>query len=458
MNLTLKTKILLLTVLPLVALTLAITWITQRQAQQLAHQQISMLEESIMAQKRQALRDYVSLAMTSITPILEEMEFGLEQSRAEYEVKRILGNLTYENDGYFFVYNQRGVNLVHPVQPELVGRDLFHFQDPDGVYVIRGLLDKAASGGGFFRYTWNKPSLSGERHKLAYVVNIPKLNWMMGTGLYVDDIADQTQVLREKIDTNVRQTFLTASVLLIVSLVLIIIIVVVINIHATQLADERLKELAQRSVTFQVMQRRNVARELHDGINQMLVSAKLRLNLVNKMWPQDDAKDHLAKATDMLDRSIQEVRQLSHDMRPVVLDDIGLEPALHSLMDDLTESSDIHVKRRIRLPEERLPDAIEMTLYRLVQESITNVRKHAKATQVTLKISHTPDSVTVEMEDNGCGFEPEEDPSGIGLMNMRERVELIGGRFSVSSHKRKGTQVKAEFFLNPDTTGTRENK
>ena len=320
------------------------------------------------------------------------------------------------------------------------------------------MLGKAASGGGFFRYTWNKPSLSGERHKLAYVVNIPKLNWMMGTGLYVDDIADQTQVLREKIDTNVRQTFLTASVLLIVSLVLIIIIVVVINIHATQLADERLKELAQRSVTFQVMQRRNVARELHDGINQMLVSAKLRLNLVNKMWPQDDAKDHLAKATDMLDRSIQEVRQLSHDMRPVVLDDIGLEPALHSLMDDLTESSDIHVKRRIRLPEERLPDAIEMTLYRLVQESITNVRKHAKATQVTLKISHTPDSVTVEMEDNGCGFEPEEDPSGIGLMNMRERVELIGGRFSVSSHKRKGTQVKAEFFLNPDTTGTRENK
>ena len=457
MTLTLKTKILLLTILPLVALTLTITWITQRQAQQLAHQHIIMLEESIMAQKRQALTDYVSLAMTSITPILEEMDFGLAQSRAEYEVKRIITNLTYGEDGYFFIYDQQGINIVHPAQPELIGQDLMNFRDADGILVIQRLLDQANAGGGFVRYTWMKPSMSGQQHKLSYVVVIPKLNWMIGTGLYVDDISTQTQVMRDKIDTNIKQTFVTASLLLIVSLILIIIVVVLINLHVTQLADNRLKDLAQRSVSFQVIQRRNVARELHDGINQMLVSAKLRLNLVNKQWPENTAKEHLAKATDMLDRSIQEVRQLSHNMRPVVLDDIGLEPALHSLMDDLAVSSEISVKRRIRLPEARLPDAIEMTLYRLVQEATTNVRKHAQATQVMLRISHSPVSVTVEMEDNGCGFEPEEDANGIGLMNMRERVELIGGRFTVSSRRRQGTLIKAEFLLNPDTT-PRETK
>lgn len=457
MNLTLKTKILLLTVLPLVALTATITWITQRQAQQLADQQVAMLEENVLAEKRQALLDYVSLAMTSITPILEEMDYGLEQARAEYEIKRIISGLTYHNDGYFFIYDHNGTNLVHPTQPELVGQNLMDFQDAEGNYVIRNLLAIAAKGGGFYRYIWNKPSLSGERNKLSYVVNIPRLNWMMGTGLYIDDIAAQTKALRERVDHNVRRTFVAASVLLIVTLVLVVVIVVIINAHATQLADERLKDIAHRSVAFQVMQRRNFARELHDGINQMLVSAKLRLNLADKKWPADDAREHLEKAAEMLNLSIQEVRRVSHNLRPVMLDDLGLEAALHSLVDDLGNEGKITVKRRIRLPDTRLPDAIEMTLYRLVQEAITNVRKHAKATQVFLRVSYDSLSVRVEMEDNGCGFSLEEDSSGIGLMNMRERVELVGGKFSVRSRRTQGTLISAQFFLNPDAQIAREN-
>ncbi|WP_430462343.1 cache domain-containing protein [Thalassolituus sp. LLYu03] len=457
MDLTLKTKILLLTILPLVALTATITWITQRQAQQLAEQQVAIIEENVLAQKRQALLDYVSLAMTSITPVLEEMDYGLEQARAEYEIKRILSGLTYANDGYFFVYDQQGNNLVHPTQPELIGQNLMNFQDAEGNYVIRELLSLAARGGGFFRYIWNKPSLSGERNKLSYVVNIPRLNWMMGTGMYVDDIATQTKALRERVDMNVRRTFVAATVLLVVTLALVVVIVIIINVHATQLADDRLKDLAQRSVAFQVMQRRNFARELHDGINQMLVSAKLRLNLADKKWPAEDAREHLQKAGDMLNMSIQEVRRVSHNLRPVMLDDLGLEAALHSLLDDLNNDGRINVKRRIRLPETRLPDAIEMTLYRLVQEAITNVQKHAKATEVSLRVTHNNQSVLVEMEDNGCGFSLEDDASGIGLMNMRERVELVGGKFSVRSRRTQGTLITAAFSLNPDSAISREN-
>ncbi|MCT7360921.1 cache domain-containing protein [Thalassolituus pacificus] len=451
MNLTLKAKILLLTVLPLVALTLTITWITQRQAQQLAQQQVAIFEENVLASKRKALVDYVSLAMTSINPVLEELEYGLNQSRAEYEVKRILQGLTYGNDGYFFVYDQYGTNLVHPAQPDLVGQPMIDFQDDNGQYVIRDLLALAEKGGGFYRYIWNKPSLSGQENKLSYVVNIPYLNWMMGTGLYVDDIAAETRLLQNKVNSNVRRTFLAASVLLAVTLALVVIIVIIINMHATQLADQRLQDLAHRSVAFQVMQRRTFARELHDGINQMLVSAKLRLNLADKKWPDEDAREHLHKASDMLNMSIQEVRRVSHNLRPVMLDDLGLEPALHSLLDNIKESGKIRVKRRIRLPETRLPDAIEMTLYRLVQEAITNVQKHAEATQVSLNISHNQQSIVIEMEDNGCGFSLEEDQSGIGLMNMRERVELVGGKFSVRSRRTQGTLIHAEFFLNPDT-------
>lgn len=451
MNINLKAKILLLTVLPLVALTLTITWVTQRQAKSLSEQQLAIVKESMMEDKRRALRDYVNLAMTSITPILEEMDegFSLSRTRAEYEIKRILSSLTYGPDGYFFAYGDDGVNIVLPVQPDLVGRDLIDVQDAKGQYVIRDLIRIANSGGGFYQYVWHQPSINRSTEKLSYVVRIPKLGWMMGTGLYLDDIDAETKDLEDKVDANVRKTFVAASLLLAVTLALVVVVVVVINIHATQLADDRLKELARRSVSFQIIQRRTFARELHDGINQLLVSAKLRLGLVKKKWPTDQPTEHLDKTEELLNMSIQEVRRISHNLRPILLDDLGLKSALHGILDTLEEQGIHDVKRNIRLPEERLPDAIEMTVYRLIQEAITNIQKHADATEVSVDIRSSDKFVTVVIEDNGKGFVSDEDHSGIGMMNMRERVELLGGKFTVRSHHKQGTSIRAELALNP---------
>lgn len=449
MNLTLKAKILLLTVFPLVALTLTITWVTQRQAKSLSEQQLSIVQESMMEDKRRALRDYVNLAMTSITPILDEMDenFSLSRTRAEYEIKRILSSLTYGPDGYFFAYGDDGVNIVLPVQPDLVGRDLIDVQDKNGQYVIRDLINVANSGGGYYEYVWNKPSTNSSTKKLSYVVRIPKLGWMMGTGLYLDDIELETKDLQDKVDANIRKTFVAASLLLAVTLALVVVIVVVINIHATQLADDRLKELAHRSVSFQIMQRRTFARELHDGINQLLVSAKLRLGLLKKKWPEDVAMEHLEKTEELLNMSIQEVRRISHNLRPILLDDLGLKAALHGILDTLEEQGAHTVIRKIKLPDERLPDAVEMTVYRLVQEAITNIQKHADADLVTLSVSANDKAVVVIVEDNGEGFAADETSSGIGMMNMRERVELLGGKFTVRSHYKQGTNIRAELAL-----------
>lgn len=452
MNITLKAKILLLTVLPLVALTLTITWVTQRQAKSLSEQQQSIVKESLMEDKRRALRDYVNLAMTSITPILEEMDegFNLSRTRTEYEIKRILSSLTYGPDGYFFAYGDDGVNIVLPVQPDLIGRDLIDTQDVNGQYIIRDMLKIAESGGGFYQYVWHQPSINKKTNKLSYVVHIPKLNWMMGTGLYLDDIEAEVQQLENKVDANIRRTFVAASLLLAVTLALVVVIVIIINIHATQLADDRLKELAHRSVTFQIMQRRAFARELHDGINQLLVSAKLHLGLIKRKWPEDLDKQHLGKTEELLNLSIQEVRRISHNLRPILLDDLGLKSAIHGILDSLENQGQIDVKRKIRLPEARLPDAIEMTVYRLIQEAITNIQKHAHATEVRVDIRCNDRFVTVIVEDNGNGFVPKEHlDSGIGMMNMRERVELLGGKFNVRSHHKQGTSIRAELALNP---------
>ena len=334
-----------------------------------------------------------------------------------------------------------------PTQPDLIGQNLLELTDSDGTPMIRQLLQQAESGGGFVRYKWNKPSRDGQVDKLSYAVVIPKLDWMMGTGLYVDDIADEVASIRREVDRNVRNTAIVVLGVLLGTVALILVIAIAINIHASQLADRRLQELAHRSVQFQVQQRRHFARELHDGINQLMVSARLRLNLVEKKWGEDVAREHLHKATEVINLAMQEVRRISHDLRPSLLDDLGLEAALKSMLTDLAERSDLVVRADLQLPPQRLPDGIEITLYRIVQEALTNVEKHADARRVNLKVWHKPDMVGVELVDDGRGFTARKDPGGIGLMNMRERTELLGGQFSIQSRPEQGTTLRALFNL-----------
>ncbi len=450
MKIPLKTKILILTIVPMVMLSIAITWMYQRQAQELSEAQVAIFQANLMASKRSALKDYVNLAMKSIAPVLEEMENGMERSLAEYRIQYLLRGLIYGSDGYFFAYTPEGINLVHPIQLDLEGQNLHDFQDDNGQYVIRDLLEIAQNGGGFYQYIWRKPTDGIDRNKLSYAVQIPQLGWMMGTGLYVDNIARETADMKRQVADNIRRSFWASAVLLVSTLSVVVLVVTLVNMHATQLADQHLQQLANRFVSFQVMQRRTFARELHDGINQLLVSTKLRLNLANKQWPAAHAQEHLGKALEQLDISIQEVRRISHNLRPVLLDDLGLEAALHGMLDELEEQSEIEVNRRIRLPRERLPDAIEMTLYRVVQESMTNIRKHAQASHMLLSVTTGRQSISLKMTDNGRGIVAPNNTSGIGLMNMRERVELLGGTFSIVSRPSKGTLIKAQFELDPD--------
>lgn len=443
----LKTKVLLLSILPLVLVTVAITMISLNQARHLSEQEIQTFEENLLRSKKLELQHYVGLAMTSIAHIVESAQPGDQQ--AEERIKAILHSLTYGDDGYFFAYDQQGVNLVHPIQAELVGKKLLDLQDENGKYVIRDLLEIAEQGGGYYRYVWRKPSKGEVEDKLSYVVTIPKFGWMMGTGLYIDDIAKEVAATRKKVTRNIRNTFFTVVVILAGTVIVIALVGVAINMHASQLADERLREVAHRYVQFQVEQRRNFARELHDGINQLMVSVKFRIELArDKLSKQDDsAINDLDKGGDVLNMAIQEVRRISHDLRPIQLDDLGLESALHSMCQDFQERTGIETNIMLSLPEQRLPDDIEITLYRITQEALTNVERHAQAKHVGLRIWPRERMIWVEISDDGQGFEQQNELDGIGLLNMRERTELLSGRFSVRSKPGAGTRIRAGFVL-----------
>ena len=441
----LKTKILLLAILPLMLVASVNTLISLNQAHTLAEQEIRTFEANLLASKKRELKNYISLALTSIEHIVEDK--SLDEHSARQGVKQILNGLTYGEDGYFFVYDQKGVNLVHPILNEIVGRNLFNMQDANGDYVIRNLLRIAVEGGGFHRYLWNKPSTGIDEEKLSFAVQLPGWGWMMGTGLYIDDIAKEVGKIRAQVNTNIRNTFVTMLLLVGSTVVIITLIGIAINIHESKLADIRLRDLAHKSVRFQVSERRRFSRELHDGINQLMVSVKFRIeSAIDKLSKgQDYALDDLQNGNYVLNEAIQEVRRISHDLRPRLLDDMGLKVALQGLLGQFNERTQIATEVNIELLPQSLPDDIEATLYRIAQEALTNIERHAGQCDVQLQLVQQDKSVSLDISDNGRGFDARklDTADGIGLLNMRERVELLGGQFIYKARLEEGVELRA---------------
>ncbi|WP_428674225.1 cache domain-containing protein, partial [Roseibium sp.] len=177
---TFKTKLLLITILPLIAVSLLIGGATYYQSRELINAQTRAVEQRILTAKRQEIRNYVSLALTSIEQIYKLEPGG--RDAAQDEVKEILQHLTFDYDGYFFAYTLDGTNIVHPKLPKLVGGNWWDLQDANGDYVIRNLIEEARNGGGFHQYVWHKPSTGTVEEKLGYAILLDKWGWMLGTG------------------------------------------------------------------------------------------------------------------------------------------------------------------------------------------------------------------------------------------------------------------------------------
>ena len=453
----LKVKILLLSLIPMVLATSVVAWVGMSQARQLSEEEIQLFEENLLASKKRELKNYVSLALSSIAHILDTAEPG--DIEAQQEVKRILTDITFgpDRDGYFFVYTMDGLNLVHPTLPHLVGQNLYDLQDGRHDYVIRSLLGLAETGGGYHRYLWQKPSKQDYEEKLGYVVQLEKWGWMLGTGLYLDDITRDVGKIREQVNRNIRNTFFTVVVIMLVAVLLVVLLGVAINLHENRLADSRLRLLAHKSILANVADRRRFSRELHDGINQLMVSVLYRIELAQRKLRNDDKSglEDLEQGYAVLNEAIQEVRRISHDLRPTLLDDLGLEAALEGLLARFTERTGIQLKLDIRLPEARLPEDVEITIYRLVQEGLTNVEKHADASWLNLGLWRQGDVFWLRLQDNGRGFDTGvlERFEGIGLRNMRERVELLGGDFKLQSKPGQGAILLVGLSLRQGCTG-----
>jgi signal transduction histidine kinase len=217
---------------------------------------------------------------------------------------------------------------------------------------------------------------------------------------------------------------------------------------AVDLSQRVSRDAVRRVVAAQELERKRLARELHDETGQALTSILLGLKGLEQSIGSEEGRLAAADVREIVVTTLQSVRRLAVELRPAALDDFGLAPALERLVDTYRTQSSIDIDLELRLREERLPAEIETALYRIVQEALTNVTKHASAGRVSILLRNKDDAVVVVIEDDGVGFDSgDTDSGGLGLAGMRERVSLVGGRLRVETAPGSGTTLAAEVPL-----------
>ena len=232
--------------------------------------------------------------------------------------------------------------------------------------------------------------------------------------------------------------------------------------HQEKLAESEreLHDLVGRLIVAQEEERRRVAYEVHDGFTQMAAAAYRRLALFAEHRPPEDAQDReeLEDAVALVQRTVGEARRIIANLRPTALDDFGLATAIRMQAEEL-RAEGYKTTYEETLGEARLPALLETALFRVAQEALANVRKHAETERVRVALGHRDGSVRLEVSDWGRGFTPAEFKQGagpgerVGLSSMRERIALLGGSLEVRSEPGNGTSVVAEVPLR-GTTGT----
>lgn len=220
-------------------------------------------------------------------------------------------------------------------------------------------------------------------------------------------------------------------------------------------SDER-KRLSKRLIELLEKDRQRIARELHDHLGQTLTVLKMELEIIcGKMGPADSSvKGQIESAIDRVIQSIKEIRKITHGLRPSVLDDLGLVPAVRALLDDFGHRVDIEIHFFTQGLPERFEPKKELAIYRIIQEAMINILKHAKATEVFVNLIKNNMMISLNIEDNGIGFDQKkvmtvpERRGRMGLRIMRERVTQLSGEFSIESRIGGGTHLLVEIPFN----------
>jgi len=222
------------------------------------------------------------------------------------------------------------------------------------------------------------------------------------------------------------------------------------DISALKRAEHRVRGLSARLLQLRDEERRRLARELHDSLGQNLTAVKMNISCLGKDAASLDERrrNALAESMELIDTSLKEVRTISHLLHPPMLDEVGLVPAIRWFVSGFAQRSGIDVELNVPDKLRRLSTDVETAVFRVIQESLTNVHRHSGSSTATINLEADPEHIRLQVIDHGCGIPPhklslqqENDTVGVGLMGMRERLRQLGGQLEIESDE-GGTEVR----------------
>ncbi len=231
--------------------------------------------------------------------------------------------------------------------------------------------------------------------------------------------------------------------------------------HRIAKSEERLRELSSRLLRIQEDERRAISREIHDELGQQVTAINLDLKLADRVAESEAGNSHLKRAIHENEGLLQTLHEFARRVRPAVLDDLGLQEAVESHLREFQERTGIEVESKLGISSDTMPNEVADNVYRLLQESLNNVVKHAGASLVNVTLSSQPrgpsSQLYMAIRDDGCGCDPSADNRHrLGILGMQERVDLLGGELRVESENNRGTKI--EVWLPLRSTAQAENR
>lgn len=238
-----RNKLLLITLIPLLLITTLISVVYYINSSKSLEAELARDRQELIETKKKELQAYMMMGVTAIKPLYDTDVNGSNKEAA----KEILKAMRFESDGYFFAYDSQGVNTLHAIKPSLEGKNLYDLKDENGVAVIAGLIDASQKGDGFLYFSWHKPTIDAQAPKLGYAEYLSKWDWVLGTGVYIDDIDQQVAMHRELKTQELKEHTLSAVLISVVGLIITSIltsIVVSKGIQPLQHVAASLKDVA----------------------------------------------------------------------------------------------------------------------------------------------------------------------------------------------------------------------
>lgn len=260
----------------------------------------------------------------------------------------------------------------------------------------------------------------------------------------------QERLLEAQQDFRRQLSRLTYSVLVLSAVVAITSIWWIFRLEKrARAAEGEMRELSQKLVQAQEAERKRLSLELHDQVGQMLTAVRMEISNLGRIGPNDPERfrEHVLQAKQVAEGAMKTVRDLAMGLRPSMLDDLGLGPALEWLCREFSRTSGIPADVEIQGSLGQLTEAQKTGLFRVVQESLTNVMRHARARHVTVRLAESGGRLELAVEDDGRGMQSGKVCRGLGLLGMEERIRKLGGVFAVESAPGAGTKIRAEIPL-----------